>query len=132
MPALDRIALEAACRRVSQATIAIADAPENLDDIVTTQEIEEMIEGYMHFATAFAESVEMNDGDPNLIVRLVDYIAYRIATPAYGQDVLWFRNVLGALAELACPGMWGMPPDNYPALADLARGIATSQATRRR
>ena len=117
---------------MGQATIAITDAPENLDDIVTSQEIEEMIEGYLHFATAFAESVELNEGDPNLIVRLVDYIAYRIATPAYGQDVLWFRNVLGALAELACPGMWGMPPDDYPALADLARGIATSRATRRR
>ena len=76
--------------------------------------------------------MEFHGGDPNLIVRLVDYIAYRIATPAYGQDVLWFRNVLGALAELACPGMWGMPPDDYPALADLAAGIARSRATRGR
>ena len=132
MPALDRTALAAACRRVSEGTIAIADAPENLDDIVTTQEIEELIEGYVHFATAFAESVELNGGDPNLIVRLVDYMAYRIAIPAFGQDVLWFRNTLGALAELACPGMWGMPPAYYPALDDLVRGIAISQSTRRR
>jgi hypothetical protein len=131
MPALDRIALEAACRRVSQGTISIADTPENLDDIVTTQEIEELIEGYMHFATAMAESVELNGGDPNLIIRLVDYMAYRVAIPAFGQDVLWFRNCLGVLAELASPGMWGMPPAYYPALDDFAQGIAVSRSMRK-
>ncbi|MEY4939188.1 MAG: hypothetical protein RIQ93_923, partial [Verrucomicrobiota bacterium] len=90
MAPLDLIALATACRRVSEATVSIPDAPETLEDIVTTKEIEELRAGYMHFATGLAEAVEFHGGDPNLIVRLVNYIAHRIATPAYGQDVLWF------------------------------------------
>lgn len=131
MPALDRSALEAACRRVCDGTIRIPDAPENLDDIVTTQEVEELLEGYLHFATGFADTVERTGDDPNLIVRAVDYIAYRVAIPAFGQDVLWFRNCLWVLAQLASPEMFALPVESFPFHDDLARGLARAQAVRR-
>lgn len=127
MPALDLVALEAACREVSQGVLWIPDQPENMDDIVTTREVEELIEGYMHFSTGFAESLELAGDDPNMVVRAVQFMARRVAIPAFGQDVLWFRNVLGVLLHLASPEMFGMPASHYPFHEDLARGLAASK-----
>ena len=124
MPVLDRKALEEACRRVSENTMWIHPKPKDMSDIITTEEIKAVVSRYFEIAVEVAESVKDAGGDPNLVVRAVDYMAVQHAMPPLRDDVRWFQECLDSIALLACPELTGAQASYHPFHDDILYGVA--------
>lgn len=123
MPALDRKALEKACRQVADNTMWNTPNPTGFSDIITSEEVEEVVAHYFKFASDVAKNVREAEGDPNLVTRAVDYLA-GLAIPPIRDDMRWFRESLRAIAELACPEITGGRPAYHPIHDDILLAIA--------
>lgn len=123
MPALNRKALEKACRRVADSTMWNTPNPKGISDIITSAEVEEVVARYFKFASATAKDVREVGGDPNLVVRAVDYLA-GLAVPPIRDDMRWFRESLRTITELACPEITGGDAAYHPIHDDVLLAIA--------
>ena len=93
---LDRDALKRACLDVAK-SIAWRGGPVN--DVLAAS----FAEILYHEALFHEEFVVGQSRDPNMITRAVSYLAHAHTLPPTGADVSWFREMLSALIELACP-----------------------------
>ena len=123
---LDRDALRQACREVVRHTLWQTPSPQNIDDIVDTDQIVNLAGGYFEEALVHLEYVEEQGRDPNLIVRAVAYLAQGHAIPPMREDLSWFRNRLEALIELAVPNS-GYTADSIAFFADVREGLAEAE-----
>lgn len=97
-------ALKQACLAVAK-RIAWRDGP--VDEVLAASFAEILYkEALFH-----EEFIRGQDRDPNMITRAVSYLAHAHAIPPIGVDVFWFREMLSALVELACPNTPGRRED---------------------
>jgi hypothetical protein len=123
MPALNRKALEKACRRVADNTMWNTPNPKGMSDIITSEEVEDVVARYFKCASETANCVREVGGDPNLVVRAVDYLA-GLAIPPIKDDMRWFRESLSTIAELAHPEVTGGEAAYHPIHDDILFAIA--------
>lgn len=76
-------------------------------------------------ALSHVEYVIESDRDPNLITRAIHYLAETHAIPPMSTDLVWFREMLLCLIELAVPNS-GLSPKGAQFILDLQVGIEES------
>ena len=117
---LDTDALQRACYEVAKETKWDARP-------VDTDDIRRLADELYRIASERAEFVAEAERDPNLVTRAVRYLAHAHAIPPMRDDTSWFREMLEALVELACPNT-GMTPEIAAFFYDIETGIAVSRA----
>lgn len=90
---------------------------------INVSEIENLAKSYYKEAE---ELINMNQIDPNLIIRVVDYIAHTHAFPSSRRDSIWFQEQLMVLIELACPNVI-QTRKSARFLEDILKGISLSK-----
>ena len=106
MRPLDHLALKRACLDVAK-RIAWRDGP--VDDVLASS-----FAAILYKEALFHEEyIRDQERDPNMITRAVSYLAHAHAIPPMGVDVFWFREMLSALIELACPNTQGRKEDSH-------------------
>jgi hypothetical protein len=98
--------------------------PENIDDIVTSEEREAIAQDYFHAACTELEFVRYSgppQNDPMIVLRAVRYLGTH-AMPPIGRNTSWFRESLSTLVLIASPHEPTIP-GGEPFFADLRRGM---------
>lgn len=122
---LDKDALFRACKEVASQTLWQNPRPEDISDIIDTDQIDKTTQGYFEKALRHAEFVTEENLDPNLITRAVLYLAQTHAIPPMKEDLAWFNNMLEVLIELACPNV--IHSKEVPQfLFDIEKGVKSS------
>lgn len=119
---LDEAALLAACRGIARELLDLPREPAP-GEVVPTAAFEAEVARTYEVASALAKLVAEADGDPNLVVRAVDYSAHDLFVLHEDLTFACWEAQLTALVLLACPGLYGfpMPPSQFH--ADLMAGI---------
>lgn len=100
---LDRDALFEACKEVASQTLWQTNYPQDISDIIDSEQINKTTLGYFKEALRHVEFVVSQRRDPNLITRAILYLSQSHAIPPMKEDLTWFKDMLEALIELACP-----------------------------
>ena len=66
-------------------------------------ELNEMTEKFLETAKFYLKNIERLEGQPEIIVRAINYMEEVHAIPPLRGAYQWFDYTLGALTELACP-----------------------------
>ena len=106
-------------------------APQNVGDIISSDEIESTISGYCESAAREAELLAQAGEDPNLVISAVDYLACYHALPPMRDDQRWFREALFTLLVLARPSITGAEPSDHPFLEEILKGVAEARQQKR-
>jgi hypothetical protein len=122
----DEKALYKACEEVTKHTLWINPAPMDFSDIIDSAQIKNTAQKYFEEAKQSVEFVLELEGDPNLVTRAVLYLAQIHAIPPMKDNVTWFKEMLMALVELACPNM-GHSEMSIKFLCDIEEGIKQSR-----
>ncbi len=130
MRPLDQKALRRACEEVAAHTMWQTPVPRTVEDIISSDEIEEAVQGYFRCAVHHARLLADAGEDPNLVTSAVCYLANTQALPPMRGDMLWFRESLFTLLLLARPSISGMEPSDHPFLDEILRGVAEAKQTR--
>ena len=117
---LDTGALQRACYEVAKET-KWETRP------VDTNDIKQLADELYRIASERAKFVAEAERDPNLVTRAVRYLAHVHAIPPMKDDTSWFREMLDALVELACPNT-GTTRGIARFFYDIETGIAVSRA----
>ena len=96
MKPLDREALRAACYEVAR---AIRWEKNPVDAVLASAMVEPYYQEAMHHEQFLTEQ----GYDPNGLTRAVKYLALKHTIPPMAEDIVWFREMLHVLIELACP-----------------------------
>jgi hypothetical protein len=119
---INQEALRKACRDVADSTLWQTPKPVDISDIIDTDQIAQTTQDYFDEAMRHVEYVDHFGRDPNLVVRAVRYLAHAHAIPPMKQDLTWFRNMLEAAIELACPNSIHTP-ESAEFFDDIEEGI---------
>ena len=119
---MDNAALKNACFKAARAALWQTPHPQDISDIIDTDQIERLSQCFYEIAAWHIETTESLNCDPNLITRAVLYLAYVHAIPPMKEDTRWFKEMLHVLVELACPNI---TPTEEAAqfLIDIEQGI---------
>ena len=131
MTGLDKAALRRVCEEVAKSTMWQTPAPQNVGDIISSDEIESTISGYCESAAREAELLAQAGEDPNLVISAVDYLACYHALPPMRDDQRWFREALFTLLVLARPSITGAEPSDHPFLEEILKGVAEARQQKR-
>ena len=127
MTKLNTKALRKACEAVARNTMWVTPNPRDMDDIITSTEIEEVIVGYCEAARRVAWQLSEAKEDPNLVLSAIDYLASFHAIPPMRDDRRWFAEALYTLVVLARPSITGADPSDHPFLDEIFQGLAESK-----
>lgn len=100
---LNKEALFEACKELVKHTLWQTPEPQDISDIIDTEQIKKTIQKYLEEALRHVEFIVEQKRDPNLITRAVLYLSQAHAIPPMKEDLTWFSNMLEAVIELACP-----------------------------
>ncbi len=122
MMSLDEAALLAACRGIARELLDLPREPAP-GEVVPTAAFEAGVARTYEVASTLAKLVAEADGDPNLVVRAVEYSAHDLFVLHEDLTFACWEAQLTALVLLACPGLYGfpMPPSEFH--PDLMAGI---------
>lgn len=76
-------------------------------------------------AGAFLEDLKLIGRDPRIVIKAIYYLAEAHAIPPMRTEVLWFKEMLQCLVELAAPTT-NLTVDGAEFLSDVEAGIAES------
>lgn len=114
--------LKEACYIAARSVLWQNPNPQDINDIIDTDQIERLSAKFYEIAQWHIETMEMLECDTDLITKAVLYLAHVHAIPPMGEDPRWFKAMLHVLLELACPNM--IPsPEAAQILTDIQRGI---------
>ena len=102
---LDKDALFKACKEVASQTLWQNPCPQDISDIIDSEQINKTIKGYFKEALRHVEFIVEQKRDPNLITRAILYLSQAHAIPPMKEDLTWFKNALEVLIELSCPNV---------------------------
>ena len=94
-------ALFESCKKVASQTLWQTPNPQDITDIIDSEQINKTIQGYFEEALSYVEFIIEQKQDPNLITRAVLYLSQAHALPTMKEDLTWFKNMLELLIELA-------------------------------
>lgn len=118
-------ALFEACKKVADQTLYQTSCPDNLSDIIDSEQKQKTIQKYFEKSLWYVEFIVDQKRDPNLITRAVLYLSQSHAIPPMKDDLVWFSNMLEALVELACPNSI-LTKETVQFLYDVEEGIKES------
>jgi hypothetical protein len=95
--------LKDACYIAARSVLWQTPNPQDINDIIDTDQIERLSQKFYEIALWHVESVELLEGDPDIITKAVLYLANVHAIPPMKEDTKWFDERLHVLVELACP-----------------------------
>ncbi|MCL5772341.1 MAG: hypothetical protein M1479_08730 [Actinobacteria bacterium] len=119
---LDSDALFKACKEVAGQTLWQTPNPQDISDIIDSDQINKAIKGYFEEALHYVEFIVGQNRDPNLITRAILYLSQAHAIPPMKDDLTWFHYSLDVLIELACPNTIH-PKETSQFLYDIEEGI---------
>lgn len=119
---LNRDALFEACKKVASQTLWQTPYPQDISDIIDSEQINKTIQGYFEEALHHVEFIVEQKRDPNLITRAILYLSQSHAIPPMKEDLTWFNNALEVLIELACPNVMHSK-ETSQFLYDIEKGI---------
>jgi hypothetical protein len=105
----------------------VTPRPHGMDDIITTSEIEAVVDAYYESAKREAWLLSQSKEDPNLVLSAIDYLAAFHAIPPMRDDRRWFSEALHTLIVLARPSISGAEPSDHPFLDEIFQGLAESK-----
>ena len=118
----NKMTLKEACYIAARSVLWQTPNPQDMNDIIDTDQIEQLSAKFYEIAQWHIESMELLDCNPELITKAVLYLAHVHAIPPMGEDPRWFKEMLHVLLELACPNM--IPtPEAAQILTDIEEGI---------
>jgi len=100
---LNKEALFEACKKLVKHTLWQTPVPQDISDIIDTEQIRKTTRKYFEEALPHVEFIVEHKRDPNLITRAILYLSQAHAIPPMKEDLTWFSNMLEAVIELACP-----------------------------
>jgi len=118
-------ALFEACKKVASQTLWQTPCPNNLSDIIDSEQKQKTIQKYFEKSLWYVEFIVEQKRDPNLITRAVLYLLQSHAIPPMKDDLEWFSDMLKALVELACPNSI-LTKETVQFLYDIEEGIKES------
>ena len=118
----DKDALLEACKRVVSQTLWLNPEPQDISDIIDSDQIKRTTLKYFEEALRHVEFIIEQGGDPNLVTRAVLYLSEAHAIPPMEEDITWFKNMLEALIEVACPNSI-LTKEAAQFLYDMEKGI---------
>ncbi len=120
---LDENLLYEACKKVVGQTLWQTPNPQDISDIIDTDQINTTAKKYFNEALRHVEFIVEQGRDPNLITRAISYLSQSNAIPPMKEDLKWFSNMLEALIELACPNVIHDSEETTKFLFDIEEGI---------
>ncbi len=102
---LNKDALFDACKKAADQTLWQTPSPNDISDIIDSEQVNKTTLGYYKEALFYEEFVVDQKQDPNLITRAVLYLSHSHAIPPRKEDLAWFKYMLEVLIELACPNV---------------------------
>lgn len=118
MVEVDLPALQIACRTAArQALWSEKTTPELA--------VAELAREFLRLATDHVNTVTEAGGDPNMVARAINYLAYTHVAPSAAEARWWFNEMLTCLLELAAPSMI-QTPESSAFLLDVQEGLAGS------
>lgn len=128
MESLDVNKLEQVCRSVAKITMWQTPKPSTMEDIITADDVDQVVSNYMQIAKFLSDSLKEIGEDPNIVVIAVDFLALTKADAAMRSDGEWFYESLFALLLLARPEITGFEPVNHPFLDEVLKGVEQAKS----
>jgi hypothetical protein len=109
-----------ACRKLAEFAHPNTDSPQNINDIVDSEERERIAQEFHETAIRYANIYKPPTYDQYLILRAVNFMS--LFTPElYRANDHWFENTLNVLFRLVDPSV--APIHDAQFLAELRKGI---------
>ena len=122
---LNKESLLKACKKVANNTLWQTPSPNNLSDIIDSDQKQKTIQKYFEESLNYVDFIVEQKRDPNLITRAVLYLSQSQAIPPMKDDIEWFNNMLAALVEIACPNV-KLTKETIVFFYDIEEGIKES------
>lgn len=110
--------LRAACHELVKETLWQTPNPLSIRDIVDEEQINCTSEGYLRLAKIEATCLAAHGLDPNIITRIVQFLAREYAISSMKDDLIWFGWTINALVSLLV-AIHGASSDSLSLLRDL-------------